>query len=106
MKQEIQERINGYIEYLKKNDSDVEIYVEPKDNVRIMKQALDGYCISIPAIAEYTDNLGDGWLTTTFLWYLFIIAKNVVNFLRRLNDRCLHIKKNTKSFVKCSIHFT
>ena len=45
MKQEIQERINGHIEYLKKNDSDVEIYVEPKDNVRIMKQALDGYCI-------------------------------------------------------------
>ena len=41
MKQEIQERINGHIEYLKKNDSDVEIYVEPKDNVRTMKQALD-----------------------------------------------------------------
>lgn len=67
MKQEIQERINGHIEYLKKNDSDVEIYVEPKDNVRIMKQALDGYCISIPAIAEYTDNLGDGWLSTLVL---------------------------------------
>lgn len=43
MKQEIQERINGHIEYLKKNDSDVEIYVEPKDNVRTMKQALDDY---------------------------------------------------------------
>ena len=64
MKQEIQERINGYIKYLKKNDPNVEIYIEPKDNVRTMKQALDGYCISIPA---YTDNLGDGWLSTLVL---------------------------------------